>query len=250
MACGLVAIASTTAQSADVVFANETAENAPEASFDIFLDRLMGAESGGRSNAKNPRSTALGAFQFIKSTFLELTHRHFPTEVAGLSDKQILQLRIDRDFSRRTAAAFSKDNIGYLKKQGFEPTFAHLRLAFLLGPADAARVMRAAPEVPAAQILSSAVIKANPFMTRMSASDLLAKCVREVTRDSIALATAPLLQTLRAPHVRPSVSSKVQQLTTARKESCNRKLASCRKFAALRDEQRKSGAGRGKRSTV
>jgi hypothetical protein len=52
---------------------------------DEFLDRLMAAESGGHLNKKNPHSTALGAFQFIKSTFLFVVHKHFPSEVAGLT---------------------------------------------------------------------------------------------------------------------------------------------------------------------
>jgi hypothetical protein len=42
----------------------------------MFLDRLM-AESSGRSAAKSPRPTAFGSFQFIKSTFLDITRRHF-----------------------------------------------------------------------------------------------------------------------------------------------------------------------------
>jgi len=37
-----------------------------------FLDRLMLAESSGQLDARNPRSTALGPFQFIESTFLEV----------------------------------------------------------------------------------------------------------------------------------------------------------------------------------
>ena len=36
-----------------------------------------------RTQPKNPRSSALGPFQFIKSTFLELTRRHFPQRLPG-----------------------------------------------------------------------------------------------------------------------------------------------------------------------
>jgi hypothetical protein len=49
------------------MIASEVAESAPAASFEIFLDRMMAAESAGRSDAKNPRSTALGAFQITRS---------------------------------------------------------------------------------------------------------------------------------------------------------------------------------------
>jgi hypothetical protein len=52
---------------------------------------------------------------------------------------------------------------------------------FLLGPADAVRVMQAEQQTPVAQVLSPTVIKANPFMRSMSVSDLLAKIERDVS---------------------------------------------------------------------
>jgi hypothetical protein len=135
----------------------------------------MAAESGGRKNAKNPRSSALGPFQFIRSTFLDIARRHLPTEIAGLSEEAILELRRNRELSRRAAAAFCRESVKLLKEEGIRPTFAHLRLAFLLGPADAARVIQAQERTPVRELLSPAVIKANPFMRGMSVSDLLAK---------------------------------------------------------------------------
>jgi hypothetical protein len=142
--------------------AREIAETAPAANFEAFLDRLMSAESGGQTHAKNPRSSALGTFQFIKSTFLEVARRHFPAEVEGLSENEILELRTDREFARRAAAAFCRDNIGQLKAHGLEPcrqgviqiscsTFADLRLAFLLGAGDAARILKAEAQTPASK---------------------------------------------------------------------------------------------------
>lgn len=49
--------------------AEEDAEKTLPPAFPMeeFLDRLMIAESGGRLRRKNPRSTALGPFQFIES---------------------------------------------------------------------------------------------------------------------------------------------------------------------------------------
>src|SRR5438067_489743 len=86
--------------------ADQVVANAPQNAFETFLERLRSAESGGRLDAKNPRSTALGPFQFIKSTFLDIARRHFPDEIAGLSEKQILGLRTNPDLSRRAAAVF------------------------------------------------------------------------------------------------------------------------------------------------
>ena len=68
-----------------------------------YLDRLMAAESGGRLDAKNPRSTALGPFQFIESTFLFVVNEDFPSEVASLTREQVLALRTEIGFSRRAA---------------------------------------------------------------------------------------------------------------------------------------------------
>src|SRR5262249_50283880 len=128
--------------------AEQVVETAPSLIFDSFLDRLMVAESAGRRNAKNPRSTALGPFQFINSTFLAVARRHFASEIVGLSEKQILKLRTDPKLSRRAAAVYCEESASYLKGKGLQPTFAHLRLAFLLGPADAARIMQAPQQTP------------------------------------------------------------------------------------------------------
>ncbi len=191
----------------------------------------MAAESGGRSHAKNPRSTALGPFQFINSTFLGIARRHFPGEIAGLNDAQILALRTDREFSRRAAAAFSKDNIEFLKARGLDPTFAQLRLAYLLGAADAAQIMLAQQDTRVADVLSSAVVKANPFMRGMSAADLLAKSERDVARVSDrveAAAPAARVRPQPVPVPRPS-----EQRIASREKLCSPKLASCRKALVL-----------------
>ena len=66
-------------------------------------------------------------------------------------------------------------DVALLKEKGLEPNFAHLRLAYLLGPADAARIMQAQEQTPVMRLLSPAVIKANPFMRSMSVTELLAK---------------------------------------------------------------------------
>jgi hypothetical protein len=159
----------------------QLALGAPDAAFETFLDRLMHAESAGRDTAANPRSTALGPFQFIKSTFLAVMRRHFPADVAKLSDRDILALRTDRGFARRAAEAFSRDNMDFLADRGLKPTFGHLRLAFLLGPSAAAKVAQAAPSKPVSHILDGSVIVANPFMRRMTAGELLARATRDVS---------------------------------------------------------------------
>ena len=151
----------------NAALSNQSIDAAPAWAFEQFLDRLMAAESGGRTHARNPRSSALGPFQFIKSTFLEVVHRHFASEIVGLSEGQILDRRTDPVFSRRAAAAFCTEIASYLRSRDLEPTFAHLRLAYLLGPRNAALVLRAQPLERLVDLLSSTVIRANPFMGGM-----------------------------------------------------------------------------------
>ncbi|HEX5998691.1 MAG TPA: hypothetical protein VFZ16_04730 [Hyphomicrobiaceae bacterium] len=141
----------------------------------------MRAESNGRSHAKNPRSSALGPYQFINSTFLAVMRRHFPDEIANKSERQILALRTNHEYARRAAEAFTRENMDYLVERGIKPTFGHLRLAFLLGPQGAARVLLAPADQRLTRILDDGVIHANPFMRRMSAADLVARATRDVS---------------------------------------------------------------------
>ena len=209
--------------------ARQLVEQAPPETFDVFLDRLMVAESSGRSAAKNPRSTAFGPFQFIKSTFLDITRRHFPLETAGLSEAEILSLRSDRDLSRRAATVFCRENVKYLQDRGHEPTFGHLRLAFLLGAADAAQVLQAKQQTPVTDLLSPSVVKANPFMRTMSVANLLEKSERDVSEDR-PLATAVAPNQRPAVRVRPSLARRVGEERSG--EECGARSASCRKVSA------------------
>lgn len=210
------------------------AGGADRSAFDGFLDRLMRAESGGRDTAANPRSTALGPYQFIKSTFLDLARRHFGVEVQELNEDEILRLRTDRNFSRRCAETYSRENLTFLAEQGLQPTFGHLRLAFLVGPFAAARVLQAAPATPVAEVLGPAVVRANPFMARMSTSNLVARTAREVGES--------VSEVDLAPHVRVAAAQPrpVARALSAR-HACNPKLVSCRKFADMQVRVAKLG---------
>jgi hypothetical protein len=148
--------------------------------FETFLDKLMHAESGGKPNAKNPRSTALGPFQFINSTFLSLVRRHFDKEVEGMTEKEILALRTDPSFSRRAVTVFTNENAEYLKSRGIEVTYPGLRIAHLLGPAGAAQALKAPPSTALPKVFSKAVLRANPFMAKLTVAGLVRRAEREL----------------------------------------------------------------------
>ena len=147
---------------------------------DGFLDRLMWVESGGRDDARNPRSTAVGPFQFIESTFLDVARRHFAAETATLAPAQILALRTNRPFARRAAEAFTRDNADILANNALAATPGHLRLSFLVGPNAAVRLLQAEPATPVIALLGANVVQANPFMAGMAARDLVVWSERSI----------------------------------------------------------------------
>lgn len=111
-------------------FAQKEADLSEErADFELYLDRLMMAESGGRDLLGNSRSSALGPYQFIKDTFLWVVRRHFAEEVAGLAETEILALRTDRAFSRMVVAEYTRELAQHLDRHGFPTTYGNLRLA-------------------------------------------------------------------------------------------------------------------------
>jgi hypothetical protein len=153
----------------------------PTESEKIFLDRLMMAESGGREDARNPRSSALGPYQFLGSTFLDVMGRYFPMLTSGKSDEQVLQLRTDHAIARDAALVYTRENAAVLLDRGLEANAAHLRLAFLVGATGAQRVIAAHAETPVAQLLSSAALEANPFLRGMTAAELIQRAAAEAS---------------------------------------------------------------------
>ena len=190
----------------------------------LFLDRLMRAESAGRQYAKNHRSSALGPFQFLGTTFLDVARRNFPALASGKTDADILALRTDFQVSRDVALIYTRENAGALTAKGKETTAANLRLAFFAGVNGALRVLEAEPDALVSNLLSQAAVAANPFLRNMTASQLLARASREAEGlGDAAVAMGALPQTSRA-------SSKVAV-------RCNLGLASCRHWLALAEKR-------------
>ena len=187
-----------------------------------YLDRLRAAESGGHDDAANPHSTAVGPYQFIESTWLELVHRVFATETQAMAPAKVLALRTDPAFSRRVAEAYTSENAGLLKAAGVEPTFPHLRIAHLLGPQGAIRVLTARPEQPVPPLVGPAVVAANPFLVGMSQAMLVARASRELSVEpgSTAGVTTAALTSRR--QARPGLLVR-----------CNLNLPACRHWKAL-----------------
>jgi hypothetical protein len=190
----------------------------PSESEKLFLGRLMMAESGGRLNAKNPRSTALGPFQFLSTTFLDIVRRNFPSLAEAKTDAEILALRTDAVVSWTAALIYTRENARFLSENGAGTSAANLRLAFFAGPSAALKVLAAKPEEPLKNILSAAALEANPYLGQMTAAALIERSSRE------AAGAGPHFNAAAA--ARQGEKPKIAVL-------CNLKLPSCRKWLAL-----------------
>jgi len=198
--------------------------------FDQFLDRLMMAESGGKAFAKNPKSTAIGPFQFIASTWLQIANKHFGDETKDLKPHEVLRLRTDMALARRAARIYSEDNAAFLVANGHKATFPHLRLAFLVGPGGAIRVLGAKSETPVATLLGATVIGANPFMSRMTAEDLVRRAARDISTDHRTVAgLEPSDAAVRAAGAAGKGPKAAPRVAVA----CDLSLTSCRRWLAL-----------------
>ncbi|MBU1210792.1 MAG: hypothetical protein KJ587_05895 [Alphaproteobacteria bacterium] len=195
------------------------------ADFELYLDRLMLAESDGRDFLKNPRSSALGPYQFIQGTFLHVVRRRFSERVAGLSTSEILALRTDRAFAREVIAEYSRELARHLDRHGLAATYGNLRLAYLIGPSGATRVLSAKPETALARLISDEAIAANPFLSGMTAADIIARAHRDISMD----------RNKRLAVVRDRKGGVSDGHEAAKiKVRCNLARPSCRRWLALR----------------
>lgn len=126
-----------------------------------LADRIIGHESGGRTDAKNPLSSATGLGQFIESTWLGLFRKYYPERAAELGREGILALRKDAQISKDMVELYIKENAASLKAAGVAINDTNLYLAHFLGAGGAAKVLKADPNTPVSQILGADQIAAN-----------------------------------------------------------------------------------------
>lgn len=152
-----------------------------------LIDSIIGAESGGNPNAKNPNSSATGLGQFIASTWLDTLSRERPDLVSGKSRDEILALRNDLDLSRQMTEAYAAQNGQILSKAGFEANPGNTYLAHFAGPQGAVKVLSADPSAPVEAILGPQAVAANPFLKGMTAADLQAWASKKMAGTKTAL---------------------------------------------------------------
>lgn len=126
-----------------------------------FVDWIVGAESGGDPNAKNPRSSATGLGQFLDSTWLNLFKKYFPDRAKGMTDPLILELRKNAQLSKTMIDLYAQENADIIQKAGLSVDAAAKRLAHFLGPVDAIKVLKADAATPVSELLGADKIAAN-----------------------------------------------------------------------------------------
>ena len=161
--------------STTVVSAIKRASQSTGAGFDLLM-KVAARESSLNPEAKAGTSSAAGLFQFIEQTWLSAVKKYGDQhglesfakdinrtasgklEVADASRKDaILNLRFDPDVSASMAGELTKENAGYLsKKIGREASSTELYLAHFLGPAGAVKLLSAAANTEAADLLPAA----------------------------------------------------------------------------------------------
>jgi hypothetical protein len=146
------------------------------------VERIIIVESGGDSNARNKRSSATGAGQFLDETWLEMIRTYRRDLVGGRSEKEILELRLDPELTRAIMMRLVAQNAAMLKKRGLPVTPGTLYLSHFAGPAGAVAVLSVSENADAASLMASAdatgrttrekLVNANPFLKELTVGDL------------------------------------------------------------------------------
>lgn len=146
-----------------------------------LVDTIVGIESSGNPNAKNPKSSATGLGQFIERTWLSLFRKYFPDEAARMGKDAILELRKDAELSKKMVALYAQENAKILQEAGVSVDKAAIYLAHFLGPDGAVKVLKAGLETPISQLLDPKQINANQsILAGKNAGQVIAWAERKV----------------------------------------------------------------------
>lgn len=138
-----------------------------------FADRMIGLESGGDPNARNPMSSATGAGQFINGTWLDLLRRNKPEIASARNDEFLLALRSDPALSREMVGVYGEENGAKLKAAGLPDNDTTRALAHRFGAQGAIQVLTSPAETPVASVVGDQVIRANPDLAGKTAGDVV-----------------------------------------------------------------------------
>lgn len=145
---------------ADAVVAAGGAGSAVE----TMVDQIIRVESGGKADAANPLSTAVGLGQFIESTWIRMMNQYRPDLASTMSRADLLALRTDPTLSREMVTNLAREGEAYLRNRGHQITAGRLYLCHFLGAGGADVVLSAQDDQLVADVMGAGVVNANPFL--------------------------------------------------------------------------------------
>lgn len=145
-----------------------------------FVDRIIGAESSGNTNARNPRSSAAGLGQFIDSTWLGFMRARHPDILEAEGPRGALRLKTDPKLGREATGWYAEENAKALQAAGLETNYGNIYLAHFLGPAGAKSVLKANPDLPASAVIDESAVAANPFLKGKTIGQVVAWANRKM----------------------------------------------------------------------
>jgi len=173
------------------------ADNTPSdsAAVEKLVNRIIHVESGGSARAKNPKSSASGLGQFIKSTWLRMIKSYRPELFRSMSEVEILELRFDPTLSREMVANLARENEARLRHFGHSITAGRLYLAHFLGPDGAHQVLSAAGDASIAAVMGPSVIAANTFLIGKDCNFVISWAEKKMSGKAVTYASTPSVDT-------------------------------------------------------
>lgn len=144
--------------------AASTPAGAATSAVETLVDQIIHVESGGKTDAKNPLSSATGLGQFIESTWLRMMKQYRPDLAGSMSREELLALRNDPTLSREMVTALAREGEAYLRARGHQITAGRLYLCHFLGAAGADIVLSSPDDALVGDVIGAGVVSANPFL--------------------------------------------------------------------------------------
>ena len=134
--------------------------------------RVSRHESGGQYDAQAKGSSAYGAYQLTRPTFLRYARKANRFSV-NMPDDVLWSQRTNPAMQEAVMTRLTADNRAALAKAGAPETYGNLYLMHFAGEGGGTKILRAAPDAPIESILSEGAIKANPFLKGKTAGEVI-----------------------------------------------------------------------------
>lgn len=158
---------------------------APPASLDGYQAFRRALESGGRPDASNPESSALGIDQFTSGTWRRIVARAKPEWAQGMDDAQLLAQRANPARSVEMVAVLDSENAAGLQAEGLPVNAYTLYASHHFGLAGGRRFARSDGATPMERILSRGQLEANPYLRGLTKDEAIANWNQRAKRAGV-----------------------------------------------------------------